>query len=135
MSKEHAAGPDFAGEPEVCHDLSGVEVLQEGAAEKRKDAVSAWNAGLISKNEGRKMWSLPPVPGGDDFKAAAPGPFDLRGNQGIGHRGGASTLDEEAGQEGAAGYGQARERRRRGGQSGSRGDVTPVLLREPSRRG
>lgn len=66
--------PDFGLTLVISFDLSGVQALQEDAAEVRKYGLEAWTAGVATKNEARAMGNLPPLIAefGDVFREQLP---------------------------------------------------------------
>lgn len=79
---EQDLGADFGGDVVVEHDLSKVIALQENEDAKWTRAVSGWDKGLITQNEGRQHIGLAETPGGDIYKAPA-GPLALPGGSQI----------------------------------------------------
>jgi phage portal protein BeeE len=65
---EQDLGADFGGNLTIEHDLSKVVALQENEDAKWVRAVSGWEKGLITQNEGRQHIGLAELPGGDVFK-------------------------------------------------------------------
>lgn len=57
------------GEFRIRHDLSNVRDLQESTEILWKRAMDGYDKGLISRNEARKIVSMPADPGGDHYKS------------------------------------------------------------------
>lgn len=58
----------------IRFDLDAIEALQESQDMKRKWAIDGWNAGLMTKNEARKVVGMEDAVGGDVFKVSQPAP-------------------------------------------------------------
>lgn len=67
---QHDLGADFGGDLVIEHDFSKVVALQENEDAKWVRAVSGWEKGLITQNEGRVHIGLAELPEGDVFKTA-----------------------------------------------------------------
>lgn len=67
-------GEEFGGNILVEHDLSKVVALQENEDAKHARAITGWDKGLITKNEGRRMIGLEDDPAGDVYKTAPAAP-------------------------------------------------------------
>ena len=67
--------PLFTGKANLR--FSYVDPTPEDRIQNLQESVQGWNAGLLTKNEGRNRLGLGDVPDGDEFKQAAPSLFDL----------------------------------------------------------
>lgn len=56
---------EFGPDMKVSFDLGNVRALQEDSAAKQAQAVSAWQAGLVTRNEARAQMGLPRLIDGD----------------------------------------------------------------------
>ena len=60
--------PDFGDDLVISFDLSMIGALQENLEAVRTHATRSWSAGLITRNEARRLMGLPAIVGGDIYK-------------------------------------------------------------------
>ena len=63
--------PLFGEDLDFCYDIEGIPALAERKRKTYENVVSAVNAGIMTRNEGREVIGLAPIQGGDDIYISA----------------------------------------------------------------